>query len=72
LQISASIDAGLGAAGSVGARVPCEAGEPDRQHELIHPLRKLANDERLSGRGWAVLADDVSRPKDFQDRHNRR
>jgi hypothetical protein len=32
----------------------------------------LANDERLSGRGWAVLADDVSRPKDFQDRHNRR
>jgi hypothetical protein len=39
-------------------------------NDVIDSLRKSANDDRLAQRDRAVLADDVARIKDFQDRHN--
>ena len=40
-------------------------------NDVIDSLRKSANDDRLAQRDRAVLADDVNRIKDYQDRHNR-
>jgi hypothetical protein len=39
-------------------------------NDVIDSLRKSANDNRLSARDRAVLADDVNRVKDYQDHHN--
>ena len=39
-------------------------------NDVIDSLRKSANDERLAQRDRAVLADDVTRIKDYQDHHN--
>jgi hypothetical protein len=39
-------------------------------NDVIDSLRKSANDERLSPRDRTVLADDVSRLKDYQNNHN--
>ena len=41
-------------------------------NDVIDSIRKSSNDERLSERDRAVLADDVTRLKESQDRHNRR
>ena len=41
-------------------------------NDVIDSIRKSSNDERLPERDRAVLADDVVRLKDFQDRHNHR
>jgi hypothetical protein len=41
-------------------------------NDVIDSIRKSANDDRLSQRDRAVLADDVARLKTFQDEHNRR
>ncbi|HTS77094.1 MAG TPA: hypothetical protein VMG40_12865 [Bryobacteraceae bacterium] len=41
-------------------------------NDVIDSIRKSANDNRLAPRDRAVLADDVSRLKEFQDQHNRR
>jgi hypothetical protein len=38
-------------------------------NDVIDSLRKSANDERLPERDRAVLADDVTRLKDYQDHH---
>ena|SRR5215469_806335 len=40
-------------------------------NDVIDSIRKSSNDDRLAERDRAVLADDVVRLKDFQDRHNR-
>ena len=39
-------------------------------NDVIDSIRKSSNDERLAERDRAVLADDVARLKEFQDRHN--
>ena len=39
-------------------------------NDVIDSIRKSSNDDRLSGRDRTVLADDVSRLKEFQDQHN--
>ena len=41
-------------------------------NDVIDSIRKSSNDERLSSRDRAVLADDVGRLKEFQDQHNHR
>jgi hypothetical protein len=41
-------------------------------NDVIDSIRKSSNDERLAERDRAVLADDLVRLKEFQDRHNRR
>jgi hypothetical protein len=40
-------------------------------NDVIDSVRKSSNDDRLSQRDRAVLADDVVRLKQFQDQHNR-
>jgi hypothetical protein len=39
-------------------------------NDVIDSLRKSSNDDRLSARDRAVLADDVNRLKAYQDQHN--
>jgi hypothetical protein len=39
-------------------------------NDVIDSLRKSSNDDRLSQRDRAVLADDVTRLKNYQDSHN--
>lgn len=39
-------------------------------NDVIDSLRKSSNDDRLAPRDRQVLADDVIRLKEFQDRHN--
>ena len=39
-------------------------------NDTIDSIRKSSNDERLAERDRAVLADDLTRLKEFQDRHN--
>ena len=39
-------------------------------NDVIDSIRKSSNDERLAPRDRDVLADDVSRFKDYQDHHN--
>ena len=41
-------------------------------NDVIDSIRKSADDQRLSERDRAVLADDVNRIHDFQARHNGR
>jgi opacity protein-like surface antigen len=41
-------------------------------NDVIDSIRKSANDDRLPQRDREVLADDLVRLKDFQDRHNHR
>ncbi len=41
-------------------------------NDVIDSIRKSSNDERLAPRDRAVLADDVNRLKEFQDRHHHR
>src|SRR5579884_1253546 len=41
-------------------------------NDVIDSLTKSSNDERLAPRDRQVLADDVGRLKEFQDRHNHR
>lgn len=41
-------------------------------NDVIDSLRKSANDDRLAPRDRDILADDVRRLKEFQDRHNHR
>jgi hypothetical protein len=41
-------------------------------NDVIDSIRKSSNDERLTQRDRAVLADDLVRLKEFQDQHNRR
>lgn len=41
-------------------------------NDVIDSIRKSSNDNRLAGRDRTVLADDLARLKEFQDRHNRR
>ena len=40
-------------------------------NDVIDSTRKSSNDNRLSQRDRAVLADDVVRLKQFQDQHNK-
>jgi hypothetical protein len=40
-------------------------------NDVIDSIRKSSTDDRLAERDRAVLADDVVRLKEFQDRHNR-
>ena len=40
-------------------------------NDVIDSVRKSSNDDRLAQRDRAVLADDVVRLKEFQDKHNR-
>ena len=39
-------------------------------NDVIDSLRKSANDDRLAPRDREVIADDLVRLKEFQDRHN--
>jgi hypothetical protein len=39
-------------------------------NDVIDSLRKSSSDERLAARDREVLADDVTRLKDYQDHHN--
>jgi len=39
-------------------------------NDVIDSLRKSSNDDHLSQRDRAVLADDVNRLKEYQDHHN--
>ncbi len=39
-------------------------------NDVIDSIRKSSNDNRLEQRDRAVLADDVTRLKEFQDQHN--
>ena len=39
-------------------------------NDVIDSIRKSSNDDRLEQRDRAVLADDVTRLKEFQDQHN--
>jgi hypothetical protein len=39
-------------------------------NDVIDSIRKSSNDERLAPRDRDVLADDLIRLKEFQDRHN--
>jgi hypothetical protein len=41
-------------------------------NDVIDSVRKSSNDDRLAPRDRAVLADDVTRLKEFQDQHNHR
>jgi hypothetical protein len=41
-------------------------------NDVIDSIRKSSNDERLAQRDRGVLADDLTRLKEFQDQHNRR
>lgn len=41
-------------------------------NDVIDSIRKSSNDQRLAQRDRAVLADDLTRLKEFQDQHNRR
>ncbi len=41
-------------------------------NDVIDSLRKSSNDDRLAPRDRQVLANDVVRLKEFQDRHNHR
>ncbi len=41
-------------------------------NDVIDSIRKSSNDERLAPRDRDVLADDLVRLKEFQDRHNHR
>jgi hypothetical protein len=41
-------------------------------NDVIDSIRKSSNDNRLAERDRTVLADDLVRLKEFQDRHNRR
>lgn len=41
-------------------------------NDVIDSIRKSSNDDRLSPRDRAVLADDLARLKQFQDEHNHR
>jgi len=41
-------------------------------NDVIDSIRKSSNDNRLADRDRTVLADDLVRLKEFQDRHNRR
>jgi len=41
-------------------------------NDVIDSIRKSSNDDRLSPRDRAVLADDLARLKQFQDQHNHR
>lgn len=41
-------------------------------NDVIDSIRKSSSDERLPPRDRDVLADDLSRLKEFQDQHNRR
>jgi hypothetical protein len=41
-------------------------------NDVIDSVAKSSNDDRLSQRDRAVLADDVTRLKQFQDQHNHR
>lgn len=41
-------------------------------NDVIDSIRKSSNDNRLAQRDRAVLADDLTRLKEFQDQHNRR
>ncbi len=41
-------------------------------NDVIDSIRKSSNDDRLADRDRAVLADDVTRLKEFQDQHNHR
>jgi hypothetical protein len=41
-------------------------------NDVIDSIRKSSNDDRLSERDRAALANDVVRLKEFQDQHNRR
>jgi hypothetical protein len=41
-------------------------------NDVIDSIHKSADDDRLSPRDRAVLADDVNRLKEFQDQHNQR
>jgi hypothetical protein len=40
-------------------------------NDVIDSIRKSSTDDRLAERDRAVLADDVVRLKEFQDKHNR-
>jgi hypothetical protein len=40
-------------------------------NDVIDSIRKSSNDERLAPRDRQVLADDLTRLKEFQDNHNR-
>ena len=40
-------------------------------NDVIDSIRKSSTDDRLAQRDRAVLADDVTRLKEFQDQHNR-
>jgi hypothetical protein len=39
-------------------------------NDVIDSIRKSSNDDRLAERDRKVLADDLSRLKEFQDQHN--
>jgi hypothetical protein len=39
-------------------------------NDVIDSIRKSSNDERLAQRDRAVLEDDLTRLKEFQDQHN--
>jgi hypothetical protein len=39
-------------------------------NDVIDSIRKSSNDDRLPPRDRAVLADDLSRLKDYQDHHD--
>jgi hypothetical protein len=41
-------------------------------NDVIDSIRKSSNDERLALRDRGVLADDLTRLKEFQDQHNHR
>jgi hypothetical protein len=41
-------------------------------NDVIDSIAKSSNDDRLAQRDRAVLADDVTRLKQFQDQHNHR
>jgi len=41
-------------------------------NDVIDSIRKSSGDQRLPPRDRGVLADDLNRLKDFQDRHNAR
>jgi hypothetical protein len=41
-------------------------------NDVIDSIQKSSNDERLSSRDRAMLADDLNRLKEFQNQHNQR
>jgi hypothetical protein len=58
----------------VDLQAKLDRGDWDNGHvnDVIDSLRKSANDNRLSDRDRAVLADDVSRIQTLQNEHNGR